>query len=83
MDFHFNKEEFRDHALVVAQRATQPGEPLPGVSPVEFDEFRLGVQDFLEVGRGSVPLTLSERAANPARSEACSACGIRYIVDRR
>jgi CxxC motif-containing protein (DUF1111 family) len=37
------------HVAVIAQRATLPGDPLPGVSPVEFDEFRLGLQDFLEV----------------------------------
>ena len=26
-----------------------PGDPLPGVTPVEFEEFRLGLDDFLEV----------------------------------
>jgi hypothetical protein len=26
-----------------------PGEPLPGVTPAEFEEFRLGLDDFLEV----------------------------------
>jgi len=30
-------------------RATVPGDPLPGISPVEFEEFRLGLDDFLEV----------------------------------
>ena len=36
--------------LLVAQRPTAtPGDPLPGVTPVEFEEFRLGLDDFLEV----------------------------------
>ena len=30
-------------------RAAQPGDPLPGITPVEFEEFRLGLDDFLEV----------------------------------
>jgi CxxC motif-containing protein (DUF1111 family) len=37
-------------ALIVAQgRITQPGDPLPGLTPPEFEEFRLGLNDFLEV----------------------------------
>lgn len=36
--------------LTFAQlRAPVPGDPLPGLSPVEFEEFRLGLDDFLEV----------------------------------
>jgi len=27
----------------------RPGDPLPGLSPAEFQEFRLGLEDFLEV----------------------------------
>jgi CxxC motif-containing protein (DUF1111 family) len=30
-------------------RPLQPGDPLPGVTPSEFEEFRLGLEDFLEV----------------------------------
>ncbi|MGH9147077.1 MAG: hypothetical protein ACRD1Q_10240, partial [Vicinamibacterales bacterium] len=37
-------------AILVAQgRPFQPGDPLPGLTPVEFEEFRLGLEDFLEV----------------------------------
>jgi CxxC motif-containing protein (DUF1111 family) len=37
-------------ALLAAQsRALRPGDPLPGITPVEFEEFRLGLDDFLEV----------------------------------
>ena len=32
-----------------AQKLLRLGEPLPGVSPVEFERFRLGLDDFLEV----------------------------------
>ena len=35
--------------LLFAQRAPRPGDPLLGVTPVEFEEFRLGLDDFLEV----------------------------------
>jgi CxxC motif-containing protein (DUF1111 family) len=30
-------------------RGVQPGDPLPGLTPLEFEEFRLGLEDFLEV----------------------------------
>ena len=30
-------------------RVASPGDALPGVTPVEFEEFRLGLDDFLEV----------------------------------
>jgi hypothetical protein len=39
-------------AAIVARaqsRPVQPGDPLPGVTPAEFEEFRLGLDDFLEV----------------------------------
>src|SRR5262245_59625572 len=37
-------------ALLVAQTpGGVPGEPLAGVTPVEFEEFRIGLDDFLEV----------------------------------
>ncbi len=32
-----------------AQRSPQPGDPLPGLTPAEFEAFRLGLEDFLEV----------------------------------
>jgi len=36
--------------LLAAQiRSAVPGDPLPGVTPAEFEEFRLGLDDFLEV----------------------------------
>jgi CxxC motif-containing protein (DUF1111 family) len=36
--------------LIVAQARTPvPGDPLPGVTPIEFEEFRVGLDDFLEV----------------------------------
>ena len=34
---------------VTAQVQTSAGAPLPGVTPVEFEEFRLGLDDFMEV----------------------------------
>ena len=36
-------------ATLPAQRPVLPGEPLPGVTPSEFEEFALGLEDFLEV----------------------------------
>lgn len=37
-------------ALLMAQSpAAAPGDPLPGLTPAEFEEFRLGLEDFLEV----------------------------------
>jgi CxxC motif-containing protein (DUF1111 family) len=36
-------------ALLAQSRTPIPGDPLPGVTPVEFEEFRLGLDDFLEV----------------------------------
>ena len=32
-----------------AQQQGLPGDPLPGLTPVEIEEFRLGLDDFLEV----------------------------------
>jgi CxxC motif-containing protein (DUF1111 family) len=32
-----------------AERPPVPGDPLPGLTPAEFAEFRLGLEDFLEV----------------------------------
>jgi CxxC motif-containing protein (DUF1111 family) len=54
---------------VVAQpRPTQPGDPLPGVTAAEFEEFRLGLDDFLEV-------ETAEEGLGPAfNGTSCAAC---------
>jgi CxxC motif-containing protein (DUF1111 family) len=45
-----------------------PGDPLPGVTPVEFEEFRLGLDDFLEV-------ETSDEGLGPAyNGTSCGAC---------
>ena len=36
-------------AQLAEGRLVLPGDPLPGLSPVELEEFRLGLEDFLEV----------------------------------
>ena len=56
-------------ALLSAQaRVTQPGEPLAGVTPAEFEEFRLGLDDFLEV-------ETAEEGLGPAfNGTSCAAC---------
>ncbi|MEW6322282.1 MAG: di-heme oxidoredictase family protein [Acidobacteriota bacterium] len=52
----------------VAQRPVLPGDPLPGLSPAEFEEFRLGLDDFLEV-------ETAEEGLGPAFNGAsCGAC---------
>ena len=55
--------------LLVAQTpGGVPGDPLPGVTPVEFEEFRLGLDDFLEV-------ETSEEGLGPAfNGTSCAAC---------
>jgi CxxC motif-containing protein (DUF1111 family) len=56
-------------AMAAAQsRAPQPGEPLPGLTPVEFEEFRLGLDDFLEV-------ETAEEGLGPAfNGTSCAVC---------
>src|SRR6188768_1646967 len=56
-------------AILTAQlRAQLPGEPLPGVTPVEFEEFRLGLADFLEV-------EAAEEGLGPAfNGTSCASC---------
>jgi CxxC motif-containing protein (DUF1111 family) len=56
-------------ALVRAQlRAPLPGDPLPGATVTEFEEFRLGLDDFLEV-------ETSEEGLGPAfNGTSCAAC---------
>ena len=55
--------------LLVAQaRATRPGDPLPDLTAAEFEEFRLGQQDFLEV-------ETAEEGLGPAfNGTSCAAC---------
>lgn len=56
-------------AFVFAQgRQVQPGDPLPGLTPVEFEEFRLGLDDFLEV-------ETAEEGLGPAyNGTSCATC---------
>jgi CxxC motif-containing protein (DUF1111 family) len=56
-------------ALAVAQiRAAVPGGPLPGITPVEFEEFRIGLDDFLEV-------EASDEGLGPAfNGTSCAVC---------
>jgi len=55
-------------SLLVAQRGALPGDPLPGLTPVEFEEFRLGLDDFLEV-------ETAEEGLGPAfNGTSCAVC---------
>lgn len=50
------------------QRAPQPGDPLPGVTAAEFELFRMGLDDFLEV-------ETAEEGLGPAyNGTSCAAC---------
>jgi CxxC motif-containing protein (DUF1111 family) len=50
------------------QRATLPGDPLPGLNPIEFELFRLGLDDFLEV-------ETAEEGLGPAfNGTSCASC---------
>jgi CxxC motif-containing protein (DUF1111 family) len=50
------------------ERTLKPGDPLPGISPVEFSEFRLGLDDFTEV-------ETSEEGLGPAyNGTSCGVC---------
>ena len=55
--------------LLFAQlRAPMPGDPLAGVTPVEFEEFRIGLDDFLEV-------ETAEEGLGPAyNGTSCAVC---------
>jgi CxxC motif-containing protein (DUF1111 family) len=54
--------------LRAQQRAPMPGEALAGVTPVEFEEFRLGLEDFLEV-------ETSDEGLGPAfNGTSCAVC---------
>ena len=55
-------------ALTFAQRPVLPGDALPGVTPAEFEEFRLGLDDFLEV-------ETAEEGLGPAyNATSCAVC---------
>ena len=56
-------------SLLIAQvTGGVPGDPLAGVTPVEFEEFRLGLDDFLEV-------ETSDEGLGPAyNGTSCGAC---------
>jgi CxxC motif-containing protein (DUF1111 family) len=50
------------------ERTLKPGDPLPGLSPVEFSDFRLGLDDFTEV-------ETAEEGLGPAyNGTSCAAC---------
>ena len=51
-----------------AQQQVLPGDPLPGLTPVELEEFRLGLDDFLEVEN-------AEEGLGPAyNNTSCAGC---------
>jgi CxxC motif-containing protein (DUF1111 family) len=55
-------------AVLLAQSNGLPGEPLAGITPVEFEEFRLGQDDFLEV-------ETSDEGLGPAyNGTSCAVC---------
>lgn len=54
--------------LAAQSAPPRPGDPLPGLSPSEFQEFRLGLEDFLEV-------ETPEEGLGPAfNATSCAAC---------
>ncbi len=55
--------------LAIGQvRHAQPGDPLPGLTPAEFEEFRVGRDDFLEV-------ETAEEGLGPAfNGTSCASC---------
>ncbi len=53
---------------MTAQRVVQPGDPLAGITAAEFEEFRLGLDDFLEV-------ETAEEGLGPAfNGTSCASC---------
>lgn len=55
-------------ALLAQSPAPLPGDPLPGITPAEFEEFRLGLDDFLEV-------ETAEEGLGPAfNGTSCAVC---------
>jgi CxxC motif-containing protein (DUF1111 family) len=50
------------------ERTLKPGDPLPGISPVDFSDFRLGLDDFTEV-------ETAEEGLGPAyNGTSCAVC---------
>jgi CxxC motif-containing protein (DUF1111 family) len=50
------------------ERAVNPGDPIPGITPTEFEEFRVGLEDFTEV-------ETAEDGLGPAfNATSCAAC---------
>jgi CxxC motif-containing protein (DUF1111 family) len=70
--------------LASAQSSIKPGDPLPGLSPVEFEEFRVGLEDFKEV-------ETADDGLGPAfNGTSCAAChnvpavgGIGLVLETR
>src|SRR5688500_6635069 len=58
-------------AVSTAQTGNALGTPLPGITPVEFEEFRLGLDDFLEV-------EFSEEGLGPAFNG--TSCAVRHSI---
>ena len=55
-------------AVSAVQRVPQPGDPLPGITAQEFELFRMGLDDFLEVES-------AEEGLGPAfNGTSCAAC---------
>jgi CxxC motif-containing protein (DUF1111 family) len=55
-------------AVLGQNRDLKPGDPLPGLTPVEFSEFRLGLDDFTEV-------ETAEEGLGPAfNGTSCAVC---------
>jgi CxxC motif-containing protein (DUF1111 family) len=55
-------------AFTSAQQVITAGQPLPGITPAEFEEFRLGLDDFLEV-------ETSDEGLGPAfNGTSCAVC---------
>ena len=55
-------------AAAAGQHPPAPGDPLPGITPAEFEQFRLGLEDFLEV-------ETAEEGLGPAyNGTSCASC---------
>jgi CxxC motif-containing protein (DUF1111 family) len=50
------------------ERAVNPGDPIPGITPTEFTEFRLGLEDFTEVE------TVEDGLGPAFNATSCAAC---------
>ena len=54
--------------LLGQSAAVQPGDPLPGITPVEFEQFRVGLEEFTAVG------TIDEGFGPAFNGTSCAAC---------